>query len=235
MRYQTPWIEIGTALPAVINNNTCPQTNHLNVDTWLAVKKLVKPTTELFLQAALEVDDEDPTLTFNLQYNTFDAALAVEDPTNWTIDEGTTGLTIGAITRVSDTQVTIATTGTVVAGTLSIRAEAACFAGVAEDSETLAYVVGTEPETSSSVVWEEEGTASGFDNDLNVYAVNGSETYFVEKLELDTNAANENYFIKALDVPPVHNIGLVATYSAPQTYALFAKVIQADKGKSEAL
>ncbi|MBU1512415.1 hypothetical protein KKD52_18840, partial [Myxococcota bacterium] len=158
MRHITPWIEIGESLPAVINNNTTNQVNYLNCDNWLAVKKLVKPQTQLFLQAAVEVDDVDPTLTLNLQYNTFDAALAVEDAANWTIDEGTTSLTIGAITRVSDTQVTIATTGTVAAGTLSIMAEAACFAGVAENSETLAYVIGAVPVTSSSVEWEEEGT-----------------------------------------------------------------------------
>jgi len=234
-RHVTPWIEIGTALPSTINNNTCPQVNFLNCDNWLAVRKLVKPQTQLFLQGALEVDDEDPTLTLDLQYNTFDVALNVEDPTNWTIDEGTTGLTIGTITRVSDTQVTIATTGTVVVGTLSLLAEAACFAGVAEDSETLTYVVGTEPETSSSVEWEEEGTASGFTNDLSVFAINGAETYYLGKETIDTNATNENYFIKSMVLPPVHNIGLVATYDTPQTYALFAKVIQSDRGKPEAL
>ncbi len=80
--------------------------------------------------STINIDDVDPTITLILQSGTFDTdELATENHANWFFDNGSTALGLGSITRVSDTRVTVALTGTASAGTLTIRPNASALTG----------------------------------------------------------------------------------------------------------
>ncbi len=68
----------------------------------------------------------DPTITVDLTEDTFLSQAAAETMSNWTIDMDTanTGLTLGAVSWVSNVQCTITTTGTATAGTFTLMIEA---------------------------------------------------------------------------------------------------------------
>lgn len=74
-----------------------------------------------------EVGGDGATIVLTLSGDTF--ATAAGTITNFTIDAGTTGLTLSTSTKDSDTQVTLVFTGTVGAGTLSIKATATALTG----------------------------------------------------------------------------------------------------------
>ena len=79
--------------------------------------------------SGVQVDDVDPTITIDLTGDTFLSEAAAENAANWTFDAATSGLTFGAITYVDPTQVTIATTGTALAGLFGVLAKATCLTG----------------------------------------------------------------------------------------------------------
>ena len=74
-----------------------------------------------------KVEEDGATIVLTLSGDTF--AAAAETIENFTVDAGTTGLTLSTSTKDSDTQVTLVFTGTVGAGTLSIGAKAAALTG----------------------------------------------------------------------------------------------------------
>jgi hypothetical protein len=79
-----------------------------------------------------KVGEDGATIVLTLSGDTF--VEAAETITNFTVDAGTTGLTLSTSTKDSDTQVTLVFTGTVGAGTLSIGATATALTGtVASD------------------------------------------------------------------------------------------------------
>ena len=79
--------------------------------------------------SGVQVDDVDPTITVDLTGDTFLSEAAAENVANWTLDAATSGLTFGAITYVGAAQVTIATTGTALAGLFGVQATATCLTG----------------------------------------------------------------------------------------------------------
>ena len=74
-----------------------------------------------------KVGEDGATIVLTLSGDKF--ATAAGTTTNFTVDAGTTGLTLSTSTKDSDTQVTLVFTGTVGAGTLSIKASATALTG----------------------------------------------------------------------------------------------------------
>lgn len=80
-----------------------------------------------------KVGETGATIVLTLSGDTF--ATAAGTITNFTVDAGTTGLTLSTSTKDSNTQVTLVFTGTVGVGTLSIKATATALTGtVASDT-----------------------------------------------------------------------------------------------------
>jgi len=109
----------------------------------------------------------DPSVVVGLLgniYNNYDSGMILS---NWTIDEGTTGLTAGTIMRNSDTEVSIPFTGTAAEGTITIQALAAALSGDANSNtitvnvpgEAAATVTGIAVKTAPTTVTYTEGDA----------------------------------------------------------------------------
>lgn len=95
-----------------------------------------------------KVGETGATIVLTLSGDTFTAAAGTI--TNFTIDAGTTGLTLSTSTKDSNTQVTLVFTGTVGLGTLSIKAKAAALTGtVASD---IVYLDMTDPAFTASTL-----------------------------------------------------------------------------------
>ena len=97
--------------------------------------------------SGVQVDDVDPTITIDLTGDTLTSEAAAENLTNWTLDPATSGLTLGAITYVSATQVTLATTGTALAGLVGVLAKKATLTANTYDSGVATYDIATETST----------------------------------------------------------------------------------------
>lgn len=96
-----------------------------------------------------KVGETGATIVLTLSRDTFHDT-AAGTTTNYTIDAGTTGLTLSTATRNSTTQVTLVFTGTVGLGTLSIKAKAAALTGtVASD---IVYLDMTDPAFTASTL-----------------------------------------------------------------------------------
>lgn len=96
-----------------------------------------------------KVGETGATIVLALSGDTFHET-AAGTTTNYTIDAGTTGLTLSTATRNSTTQVTLVFTGTVGLGTLSIKAKAAALTGtVASD---IVYLDMTDPAFTASTL-----------------------------------------------------------------------------------
>jgi hypothetical protein len=103
------------------------------------------PTAGTFaLTSAIVVDDTGGTITGNLTGTIFASEAAAEDVDNYTIDAGTTGLTVASVSMSDDNTVVFTCTGTAVAGTISITPEAdACYNGLAATAGTFEVEAGT--------------------------------------------------------------------------------------------
>lgn len=80
--------------------------------------------------------DVNPAIVIEITKNTFADTLS-EDVDNWIIDFGMTTLAFDTITKVSDTEIEIATTGTAKVGTIRILALKDCFDAPIVDSNVL--------------------------------------------------------------------------------------------------
>lgn len=87
--------------------------------------------------AVIEPGDENPGVEIDLVGDEYAALVSAEDPENWVIDAGETGLTLGGITKEENQKVTVAFTGTAAAGTISIQARAAALEGDADSDELI--------------------------------------------------------------------------------------------------
>ena len=95
-----------------------------------------------------KVGETGATIVLTLSGDTFAAAAGTI--TNFTVDAGTTGLTLSTSTKDSNTQVTLVFTGTVGAGTLSIGATATALTGtVASD---IVYLNMVDPTFTASTL-----------------------------------------------------------------------------------
>ena len=98
----------------------------------------------LATESTITENDNDPTIAIEVTKNTF-ADTVSEDVDNWIIDFGATDLILNTITKVSDTKIEIATTGTAKVGTIRILALKDCFDAPIVDSTVLEIEV-QEPE-----------------------------------------------------------------------------------------
>jgi len=90
----------------------------------------------LATESTITVNDNDPAIVIEITKNTFgdtDSEIAK----NWIIDFGATDLILNTITKVSDTDIEIATTGTAKVGTIRILALKDCFDAPIVDSTVL--------------------------------------------------------------------------------------------------
>ena len=90
----------------------------------------------LATESTITENDNDPTIAIEVTKNTF-ADTVSEDVDNWIIDFGATDLILNTITKVSDTKIEIATTGTAKVGTIRILALKDCFDAPIVDSTVL--------------------------------------------------------------------------------------------------
>ena len=90
----------------------------------------------LATESTITENDNDPTIAIEVTKNTF-ADTVSEDVDNWIIDFGATDLILNTITKVSDTKIEIATTGTAQVGTTRILALKDCFDAPIVDSTVL--------------------------------------------------------------------------------------------------
>ena len=90
----------------------------------------------LATKSTITENDNDPTIAIEVTKNTF-ADTVSEDVDNWIIDFGATDLILNTITKVSDTKIEIATTGTAKVGTIRILALKDCFDAPIVDSTVL--------------------------------------------------------------------------------------------------
>lgn len=97
----------------------------------------------------------NPTFQITLTNDTFTTAATT--PGNWTMATGSTGLTVVSITRNSDTQVTINTTGTAAVGSISFTANAGALSK-SMASNTVSITVG--PIKVSSITVTGTGSAT---------------------------------------------------------------------------
>jgi len=81
-------------------------------------------------------NSNDPTIAIEITKNTFADTLS-ENVGNWIIDFGMTTLAFNTITKVSATEMRIATTGTAKVGTIRILALKDCFDAPIVDSTVL--------------------------------------------------------------------------------------------------
>jgi len=96
--------------------------------------KLAAPV--LTTESTISGQDVDPAIAIDVTKNTFADTLS-EDVDNWIIDFGKTTLAFNTITKVSDTEIEIATTGTAKVGTIRILALKDCFDAPIVDSTVL--------------------------------------------------------------------------------------------------
>ena len=95
-----------------------------------------------------KVGEDGATIVLTLSGDTF--VEAAETIANFTVDVGTTGLTLSTSTKNSNTQTTLVFTGTVEVGTLSIKATATALTGtVASD---IVYVDMVDPTFTASTL-----------------------------------------------------------------------------------
>lgn len=97
--------------------------------------------------SGVKVDDEDPTITVDLAGDTFASEALAENLTNWVLDNATSGLTLGAVTYVDNDQVTIATTGTALAGLFAVKVKKEALTAGTLDSGIATYDIATETST----------------------------------------------------------------------------------------
>ena len=90
----------------------------------------------LTTESTITENDNDPTIAIKVTKNTFADTLS-EDVDNWFIDFGATDLVLDTITKVSDTVIDIATTGTANVGKIRILALKDCFDAPIVDSTVL--------------------------------------------------------------------------------------------------
>jgi hypothetical protein len=98
----------------------------------------------LATESTIIENSNDPTITIEITKNTFADTLS-EDVDNWIIDFGKTNLILDSITKISATEMRIATTGTAKVGTIRILALKDCFEAPIVDSTVLEIEV-QEPE-----------------------------------------------------------------------------------------
>ena len=90
----------------------------------------------LTTESTITENDNDPTIAIEVTKNTFADTLS-EDAGNWIIDFGETNLILDSITKISATEINIATTGTAKVGTIRILALKDCFDAPIVDSTVL--------------------------------------------------------------------------------------------------
>jgi hypothetical protein len=90
----------------------------------------------LATESTITVNDNDPAIVIEITKNTFADTLS-EVVDNWIIDFGETTLAFDTITKVSATEMRIATTGTANVGTIRILALKDCFEAQIVDSTVL--------------------------------------------------------------------------------------------------
>jgi hypothetical protein len=90
----------------------------------------------LATESTITENDNDPTIAIEVTKNTF-IDTDSESADNWIIDFGRTELVIDTITKVSDTEIKIVTTGTAKVGTIRILALKDCFDAPIVDSTVL--------------------------------------------------------------------------------------------------
>ena len=90
----------------------------------------------LATESTIIENSNDPGIVIEITKNTFADTLS-EDVDNWIIDFGMTDLDFDSITKVSDTEIEIATTRTAKVGTIRILALKDCFDAPIVDSNVL--------------------------------------------------------------------------------------------------
>ena len=98
------------------------------------LSKLAAPV--LTTESTISGQDVNPTIAIEITKNTFIEGDS-ENAGNWIIDFGATDLILNTITKVSDTEIEIATTGTAKVGTIRILALKDCFDAPIVDSTVL--------------------------------------------------------------------------------------------------
>ena len=106
----------------------------------------------------IAVGDLAPTVEISLSGDVFGEDSAVQDPDNWLIDAGATGLTLAGIEKMDDQRATIAFNGTAGAGTMRIQANSGALAGEADSNEiTLvvreAHEIDTAAAITKTIAW----------------------------------------------------------------------------------
>ena len=96
--------------------------------------KLAAPV--LATKSTITGQDVNPSIVIEITKNTF-ADTVSENAGNWIIDFGATDLILNTITKVSATEIEIATTGTAKVGTIRILALKDCFDAPIVDSTVL--------------------------------------------------------------------------------------------------
>ena len=100
----------------------------------------VADETVISTDSTVDAGDEDPVIILKLVGTDFAPKQASQLKTNYTVNAGTTALTVDKIVRVDDKTIKVFLDGTAVAGTFSIQAKAASVVnGVA--SNTLSLVI----------------------------------------------------------------------------------------------
>ena len=90
----------------------------------------------LATESTIIENSNDPAIVIDVTKNTFIDTYS-EIAENWFIDFGATDLILNTITKVSDTEIEIATTGTAKVGTIRILALKDCFEAPIVDSTVL--------------------------------------------------------------------------------------------------
>jgi len=137
------------------------------------------PATAAIASATVLVNGTvNPAIVVTLTNDTFTSVANRVD--SWTSTVGTTGLTLNSIVKNSDTQVTIYTTGTTVAGTMTLQAKAAALTkGTA--SNTLSLTAAVVPVTAITVTSAGSATSVAMGSTLQMAATIAP-----------TNASNKN-------------------------------------------
>lgn len=143
----------------------------LSVDTATGVSVCTE-AAEIFVTAAVEVDDENPQMVILLNGGEFKSPADCENLANWTVGVGDTELELTSITWTGTRGAVLNFTGTAVAGTISI----AC--GALMDGGTLNrdYVI-------DAVADSDTFTPSEITGKVDVYQIVGGDEYgFVAQL-----------------------------------------------------
>ncbi|MDY0387402.1 MAG: hypothetical protein RBT65_09805 [Methanolobus sp.] len=113
-----------------------------------------------------KVGEDGATIVLTLSGDTFAAAAGTI--ANFTVDAGTTGLTLSTSTKDSDTQATLVFTGTIDVGTLSIRATATALTGtVASD---IVYLDMVDPTFTASTLTKVNADIVALESAVGAYA-----------------------------------------------------------------